>query len=72
MLRDLFKSKKFVSLLVGVLVFVLGRFGLGVSEDQLLPIVGLIASYIIGQGVSDSGKEAAKELAKNPLGGSGS
>lgn len=59
-LKELASSKKFLSLVVGVVVFILSRFGIGVGEEQLLPLVGLIASFIVGQGIADNGKEATK------------
>lgn len=60
LLKQLLSSKKAVATLVAVLVWVGGRFGLDVSAEDLAPIVALIAAYVVGQGIADHGKEAAK------------
>lgn len=63
-------SKKFLALCIGVValfvVAVLKGFGFdGVGEDQVKYLLGLLASYIIGQGIADKGKEAAMVNAKS-------
>ena len=67
----LFGSKKFVALLVGLLVtmltYPLSRW-MGMSEEEAakvaLPIatklMGLVSAYMLSQGVADMGKEAKK------------
>lgn len=57
-LRDLFGSKKFVAALAGVVFVAVNKLGLGIDENTVLAIIGLIASYVIGQGIADNGKEA--------------
>ena len=58
-------SKKAVATIANVL-FVLvvapvaNRFGLGITQDQVLTVVGIGAAYVVGQGWADTGKEAAK------------
>jgi len=49
-----------VATLAAVLVWVAGRFGLDVSAEELLPIVSLLAAYVVGQGIADAGKAAAQ------------
>ncbi len=60
---DLLSSKKGIATIVGVLVVVLspivGLFGYEVDTARLAVAVGLIATYVVGQGVADNGKEAA-------------
>lgn len=58
--QELFGSKKFVALLAGMLAVVLKAAGVPIGEDVLLPVLGLVASYILGQGIADNGKEATK------------
>lgn len=59
----LLSSKKFLALLVTLLVLVATR-KLGLDEatatELAREIVALAAAYMVGQGVADHGKEAAK------------
>lgn len=57
---DLFKSKKFQALLVGLIVLLLQQYIPGVDEAKATEIVALVVAYIIGQGLADFGKEKAK------------
>ena len=58
--KDMFASKKFLVAITAVLVSVGAKVGLNVANDVLLPVVVLVASYIVGQGIADAGKEKAK------------
>ena len=62
-MKDLFKQKKFRVALGGAVSVLLAALGLpvGIAEPvaQLLTLV--TASYVVGQGLADLGKEAAKE-----------
>ncbi|NRB12202.1 MAG: hypothetical protein HRU44_03105 [Candidatus Thalassarchaeum sp.] len=58
--KDMFASKKFLVAITAVLVSVGAKVGLNVGNDVLLPVVVLVASYIVGQGIADAGKEKAK------------
>lgn len=60
---EFFKSKKFIMAVVGIVAMIAANF-LPVTEDQVLGIAGIIVSYILGQGIADSGKEAAKITSK--------
>ena len=66
MLKDLFDSKKFRVLLIGIVLNILLYFDVlkdldATSKQELiLSIDGLIAVFILGQGIADHGKEAAK------------
>jgi uncharacterized membrane protein len=66
-LRDAFGSKKFLVFLVGALVAVgnkvAGHFGYELDPDTVTQLVGIAAAYIVGQGIADHGKEAAKVTA---------
>lgn len=58
---DLLKSKKFQAAIAGVVV-VIGQDVLGIDLDpaSITAVISLIVSYILGQGIADHGKEAAK------------
>lgn len=56
---EVIKSKKFQAFLLGLLAIV-GKHLLGLSDEDVTKIVGLVGTYVIGQGVADAGKEAAK------------
>lgn len=59
-LKNLFRSKKFLASLAGLIGAVLAStLNVGIPNDVLLGLLGVIAAYVIGQGVSDHGKEAA-------------
>ena len=58
-INELFKSKKFTAMVIGIVAtFLTKRFGL--PEEQTTEIIALIIFYIVGQGVADLGKEAAR------------
>jgi len=58
-LKALLASKKFTAMIIGIIAtFMSDRFGL--PKEQMIQVIGLIISYIIGQGIADHGKEAAK------------
>ena len=54
------ESKKVRALIAGLVVVLAGKIGLDFSEAEVLGVIGLICSYIVGQGVADMGKEKAK------------
>lgn len=62
--RTVLSSKKALATIVSILVWLIGRAGLNISEEMLLPVVGAIAAYVLAQGIADKGKEAVKEAAK--------
>ena len=59
-IRDLFASKKFLVMLTSIVVYSASRFGLDVPPDACDKFLGLVAAWLVGQGVADHGKEAAK------------
>ena len=54
-LRKMLTSKKFWMSIAGVIAVVLSDTA-GIPENQTLMIAGIIIAYILGQGMSDSGK----------------
>ncbi len=46
------RSKKFTAFLIGLIVLVLTQV-LGFAEDVATEIAGMIAAYVLGQGVAD-------------------
>jgi hypothetical protein len=51
-------GKKTYALLVGAVLQILGK-QVGLTDDQIAWISGIIMSYILGQGVADMGKRKA-------------
>ena len=58
-LKGLIASKKAVAMLVGVLMAAFGK-KMGLDEEAVMSVAGTAAVYILGQGIADHGKEAAK------------
>ena len=67
-LRGLLGSKKFVALIVGLLVALAARMNLpeAIAQEAAAGIVGAFAIYINAQGRADTGKEAAKIAKEEP------
>jgi len=63
---ELFSSKKFLMMLIGVIVWFAGRYGINLDPATLYPPLALIATAIFGQAIADHGKEAAKINAAAP------
>jgi len=60
-LQTLFTSRKFLAMLSGLIALVaLKVFKIALDPATVAEMVGLISVYILGQGVADNGKEAAK------------
>lgn len=68
MLSEFLKSKKFVMACLGVLAvvvtYLLTFVGVTVPEEKVVEFLGVVATYILGQGLSDLGKSAAALTAK--------
>lgn len=64
MLKTILTSKKALAAIVAVIMALVGK-KIGLDEQTVTLIVGAIASYVVGQGIADNGKEAviAKEKA---------
>jgi hypothetical protein len=59
-IKTMLKSKKFITALAAVAVWVGGKVGLNMSSDEVLGAVTPLWAYIIAQGVSDLKKPAEK------------
>ena len=61
MIKQLLTSKKFVSSAAGIIFVILNEtLGWAVPEKVVYSVLGLIVTYVIGQGVADNGKESTK------------
>ena len=56
----LFGSKKFLLLLAGIVVWLLGKGGLSVTDADVTPVLLLIGAWLGAQGIADFGKESTK------------
>lgn len=57
LIRGRWASRKLWALIFSALFVVLNDiYGLGISEDAYWAIVGLVSSYLIGQGIADARK----------------
>ena len=72
MLVVLLTSKKAQAALAGMVVAIALRLGINVDVETVLTIISPIIAYIIGQGIADAGKEAAKQAKLPRISGSGS
>jgi len=61
-LKALLTSKKAAAMVAAVIMTIIGK-KVGLDEAQVTGIIGSIIAYIIGQGIADNGKEAAKVTA---------
>ncbi len=63
-MKDILKSKKFVAACVGVvgvvLSILLGKMGVMITDAQVVEFLAPIVGFVVGQGIADHGKEAAK------------
>ena len=65
-LAQILTSKKALALIAAAIVWALAQEKIVASPSDILPLLGVVSVYILGQGVADSGKEAVK-LAKKPI-----
>jgi hypothetical protein len=59
-LAALLSSRKFLVMAASVVAYGASRLGLNISAEEALPAIGLVGTYIIGQGIADNGKERAQ------------
>jgi hypothetical protein len=59
-MRGLFDSKKSAVLVAGIVIFLGARFGLDIPREDADIIAYMVSAYLVGQGIADHGKEAAK------------
>lgn len=62
-LADVFTSKKALAALATLLVILLQALGLPITEEMIQNILFVVGPYMVGQGIADHGKEAAKASA---------
>lgn len=62
-LAKIFSSRKALSLIAGGIVWGLAQFGLVTTPEQVLPLLGLIGFYMLGQGLADFRKEGDQAIA---------
>lgn len=55
---EIFKSKKFIMAMFGVVAVVLNSYVPVISEEMVMSVAALVSSYVVGQGLADLGKEA--------------
>ena len=60
MIKSLLTSKKFLVATLACVVWLVGKLGVHLDNDALLGAVTPLWTYVIGQGIADPGKEAAK------------
>jgi hypothetical protein len=65
-LADILGSKKALALIAGAIVWALAQADIVATPEAILPLLGIISVYVLGQGIADNGKEAVK-AAKKPL-----
>lgn len=59
-IKSILQSKKALAAIVGMIATLFGKIGWNISAGELLVMVSPIVAYIVGQGIADNGKEAAK------------
>lgn len=64
LLADVLTSKKALAALATLLVIILQAAGLPITEEVIHNILLVVGPYLVGQGIADHGKEAAKVQVK--------
>lgn len=59
-IKEMLASKKALMAILSALVWVVGKAGLELDVDELLPVVAPLWAYVLGQAVADHGKSAAQ------------
>jgi len=60
LLADILTSKKALALIASAIVWALAQAGVVATPEAILPLLGVISVYLLGQGIADKGKEAVK------------
>jgi uncharacterized membrane protein (DUF441 family) len=58
--KEFLTNKKFIVAAAGVIIAFSAKHGLNLDPETTQYIVGIVIAYLIGQGIADNGKEAAK------------
>jgi hypothetical protein len=59
-LKELLASKKFIVMLAAMVVAIASKLGFAIDHDMSTQVITLASAYLVGQGIADHGKEAAK------------
>jgi uncharacterized membrane protein (DUF441 family) len=65
LIAELLLSKKLLAMVAGVVVTLLAKVHFQADATTITQILSVIVSYILGQGLADFGKSAAKEAIKS-------
>ncbi len=65
LLVDIFTSKKALAAIATLIVIILQALGLPVTDEMIEKILLVVGPYLVGQGIADHGKEAAKMKEKS-------
>ena len=60
MLKKINSRKLLTVILTAVLTVLNDKFKLGISDEAILTVVGLVAVYVVGQGIADHGNQGKK------------
>lgn len=60
LIRALLSSKKFIAAIIGVIIALGARYGMNLDADVVREVVIILVAYIVAQGISDHGKDAAR------------
>jgi hypothetical protein len=64
LLAEIFTSKKALAAIVGLLMIGAQKAGFAISEETLYQVLGVLGTYVLGQGIADVGKPAAEVASK--------
>ncbi len=59
-LKEMASSKKFIAMVGGLATVLVAKVGLDVPNETVMEMTGIVMCYLVGQGIADNGKEAAK------------
>jgi hypothetical protein len=62
---EVLTSKKGLAAVVAFLMVIVQYAGVPIDEETLIKLLGILGTYIIGQGIADAGKSAAKIATKD-------
>ena len=65
-IKGLLSSKKALAAIAGVVVTLVGKLGIDLDTDALGILITPIVAFVVGQGIADNGKEAAKVALGDP------
>lgn len=60
LIKGLLSSKKFIAAIIGVIITLASRYGLNLDPAVVQEVAAIFITYLIAQGISDHGKEAAR------------